>query len=329
MKEVMLRNKNNNSELSIVIVNWNVKNLLTRCLNSIYKTVKKIDFEIIVVDNASSDGSVKMVKDKFPTVILIENKVNVGFPLANNEAVKLSNGKLLLFINPDTEVHENAINKLYNRISKDDSIGIIGPKILLPNKKIEYNCARNFKTWYYIFFNIFFLKKLFPNNRLFGGELMGSWDHQETREIPCVNGACMLIKRDLFLKVGLFEKNMFFEDIDLCYKVKKVGKKILYLADASITHFSGVSRNAITDMEHYIYNTREVYYSHILFVKRYKTKFEYCLVRIIFVAGGIFRLFLTCFAFLLSLVIGRKFKHFDKKNIIRSIVMLQLGLFET
>jgi len=230
-------------KLSIVIVNWNVRELLRGCLESLRKATKSIDFQIFVVDNASVDGSVEMVKSEFPEVKLIENKGNQWFPKANNQALKLVKGEYTLLINPDTVVNDDVLTGMIGFIDSHPEIGMVGPKILLPDGSIQYECARELPTLSGAFFSLFYLKTLFPRHKIFSKEVFGGWDHKTSRIIPAISGACMLIRTALLKKIGFLDETipMYFEDIDLCKRVNQAGAKVYYLADAEIIHYSGQS----------------------------------------------------------------------------------------
>ncbi|MBI4844950.1 MAG: glycosyltransferase [Candidatus Omnitrophica bacterium] len=234
----------NSIMVSIIIVNWNTKELLQKCLESIYKGASDTSFEVIVVDNASSDGSVEFFKKKFPRVIIIENKSNQGFAKANNLAIRRCKGKYLLFLNPDTVVFNDSIKLLVNFLEENPNFDIVGPKIINPDKSVQFECARNFPTLLSELFCITVLDRLFPKNTIFGKYLMSYWNHNESKEVDAVSGACFLIKRAL-MQEFLFDEQFFMyaEDTDLFFMIKKNKKKIFFLANADIIHVRGGSSN--------------------------------------------------------------------------------------
>lgn len=233
--------------LSIVIVNWNVKQLLRNCLDSIFRTLDSLDFEIIVVDNNSCDGSSEMVKEQFPSIILIENKKNSGYGAANNQGIRISNGEYILILNPDTVIFPNSLQKLVTFLDQNPDVGAVGPKILNPDGSIQFECARNFPTLLTEFFVLTTLYKKFPNSRFFGKYLMSYWDHNDQKEVDLLSGACMLVRRKVFDEVGLFDETFFMytEETDLFYRIKKQGWKVYFLPSAQITHFWGKSTDQI------------------------------------------------------------------------------------
>ncbi len=230
-------------KLSIIIVNWNVKELLKKCLKSIFGTLVNLDFEVIVVDNNSSDGSVNMIKKKFPAVKLIINNKNVGFSKANNQAIKKSNSPYTLLLNPDTIIHLDALEILANFLDEHKDVAVVGPKVLNEDGSIQHECARHFPTPLSEFFVLTGLYKKFPKNKWFGYYLMNYWDHNDAREVDCISGSCMMIRKDILDKIGLLDEKFFMygEDVDLCYRIKQVDYKIWYLPEATITHFAGKS----------------------------------------------------------------------------------------
>lgn len=235
--------------LSVAIVSWNVKGLLNKCLESVFKAAKELQTEVIVVDNASSDASTEMVKNRFPQAILIENKQNIGFGAANNQAIKRSRGKYVLILNPDTEILGGSLNMMATFLNENPKVGAVGPKILNPDNSIQLTCARNYPTLTTEFFWLTTLVRRFPKNRVIGHYLMSYWDHNDRRQIDCLSGACMMVRRDVLEKSGLFDEGYFMygEDVDLCYRIKKAGWQIWYLPQAQIIHYGGASSKAISE----------------------------------------------------------------------------------
>lgn len=230
-------------ELSIIIVNWNTRDYLKECLLSLKEGLSGIDAEIWVVDNNSADGSVEMLGREFSYVNVIENKNNVGFGRANNQAIKKSNAEYILLLNPDTRVKKEAVSLMLSSLKEKENIAIAGPKVLNEDGSIQYECARQYPTAWNQFMVETTLYKRFPKSRIFGSYLMSYWDHKEAREVDCISGSCMMIKRSVLDKVSLFDESFFMyaEDVDLCYRIKKAGYKIWYLADAEIIHYQGRS----------------------------------------------------------------------------------------
>ena len=244
MKELRLR-----LDLSISIVNWNTKDLLRDCLKSIYENTHGIDYEIFVADNASTDGSSEMVEREFPQVKLIKNKENVGFAKANNQIIKESRANFVLLLNPDTVILDNAIGKMVRFMWSHSEVGAVGPKLLNPDGTIQFVCGRSFPTLSAVFFEKSLLSTLFPHNRITGKYYMGYWNHDDTREVDLLSGACMMVRRQTINEVGLMDEQFFMygEDVDWCYRIKQAGWKIYLLADAQVTHLGGQSVEVLDD----------------------------------------------------------------------------------
>lgn len=227
----MVKNK---MGLSIIIVNYNQNKYLEKCLDSIYKNIKG-SFEVFVVDNNSK---IKPELSKFPKVKLIFNKENLGFAKANNQAIKKARGVCILLLNPDTIIKED-LNEAVSFLEKNKNIGILSLKLVLANGKLDKACKRSFPRVRDILFKAIGLSFLFPNSKLFSSYNLTYLDANKLTEVECVNGAFMLVRREVFEKVSGFDEKFFLfgEDIDFCYRVKKAGFKIVYCPEAEILHF--------------------------------------------------------------------------------------------
>lgn len=204
--------------------------------------------QIYVVDNNSEDGSVEIIKNAFPQVKLIENKTNIGFAQANNQAISQAKGRYVLILNPDTLFLDASLKKMVDFIDNHPEIGMIGPKLLNSDKEtIQYWCARKLPNLLDVFFEYTKLSKLFPHNRLFGRHLMSYWDHNDSHAVECISGACMLIRNEVLEMVGSFDENypLFTEDTDLCHRIHTANWKIFYFAEAQIMHFGGQSTSKL------------------------------------------------------------------------------------
>lgn len=234
---------NNNKELSIIIVNYKNYKLTIKCISSIISTVNNLNYEIIVIDNNSPNDSFEKIKDKFiqeTKVNIIKNKKNSGFGGANNLGAKLSKGKYLLFLNPDIIVLKDAINIMLYSLKKYDDIGLISGKLLNDDYTIQYSCRTILP------FNKFLVCRT-PLSKFIGKEkkeeinsiyLMKDYNHNYKKEVDWVMGACMLLEKSFFLKLEGFDDKyfMYFEDVDLCFKVKANNKKVIYLPQARMVH---------------------------------------------------------------------------------------------
>lgn len=230
-------------DVSICIVNWNAKNLLQRCLESIKDKTAGLAYEIIIVDNNSQDDSVRMVKFEYPECLIVESKINLGFAKGNNRAVEEASGKYILYLNPDTELVSNAIYGLFCFLEKNADYGAVGCKLVDSDGHIQFTCARTFPTPLNQFTLLTMLNKLLPNSRTFSTVEMNYWDHMDSREIDCLSGACIMVRKHIIDSINGFDENyfMYAEDVDLCYRIKKQSWRIYYLAEYSIFHHEGGS----------------------------------------------------------------------------------------
>lgn len=233
-------------DLSIVIVNYNSKDFVLRCIKSIKinfaKELENNEFEIIVVDNASSDNS-KSVLEKEKEITFIYNSKNLGFSKANNVGIKKSSGRYVLFLNPDTIVYKDTLKKMIDFMDEHKKVGAATCKVVMKNEEIDDATHRGFPTpWNSLMFFIGF-SRLFPKSRIFNGYHMGWLDMDKTHEIDALAGAFMMVRRTAGEKVGWWDEDYFFygEDLDFCYMLKQNGWKIYYVADVSIFHHKGVS----------------------------------------------------------------------------------------
>jgi len=229
------------TDVSVSIVNFNAKEYLDRCLTALYKSITRHSFEVIVVDNASNDGSADLVKLKFPSAKLIVNSSNLGFIKANNIGIKNSRGRYILCLNNDTEVLDGSIDKLIDFMDSNPDAGAAGPKLLNSDRTLQMQCRREFPTLSNSLFYFSGLNRFFPKNKLFGGYLLTYLDDKNTVEVDCLCGAAMIVRREAIEKVGLMDESyyMYGDDIDWCYRIKKAGWKIYYLPGAEIIHYGG------------------------------------------------------------------------------------------
>jgi len=230
-------------ELSVIIVNYNVKYFLEQCLHSVYSALKGIDAEVFVVDNNSVDGSVALVKQKFPQVNLIENANNTGFSVANNQAIKVAKGKYILLLNPDTIVQEDTFLKVLKHMNENPNIGGLGIKMLDGKGNFLPESKRGLPTPAVAFYKIFGLAKLLPQSKTFGKYHLTFLDKDKTHEVDILSGAFMLLRKEVLDKIGLLDETFFMygEDVDLSYRITQAGYKNCYFAESSIIHYKGES----------------------------------------------------------------------------------------
>lgn len=227
-------------QVSILIVNYNTSELLINCIKSIYKQTSFIEFEIIVVDNHSSDDSVSKVRKDFPNVKVIENNQNIGFAKANNQAINESTGEVILLLNSDTIVLDGAIEKSFRFFKDHPDAGVVGCKLMNPDRSLQPSC-RSFPSLLNYLSESFFLYKLFPKSQIFGRPFMTFLDYKNIVKVDVVTGAFMMIKRDVLDHVGLLDDGFFMysEETDFCYRVRKNGWQIYYYPGAQIIHIRG------------------------------------------------------------------------------------------
>ncbi len=224
-------------DLSVIIVNWNTRNLLVRCLNSIYQTVRTVEMEVWVVDNGSKDGSGAAAAERFPETKFVQNKVNFGFAKANNQVLNMAAGRYLLLLNPDTEVSPGAVEKLISFMDAHLEAGGAGAQ-LINSDGSKQNSIANFPSLATELLNKSILRWLFPKQ--FPGK---ERNYSEPIEVDSVIGACMMVRREALDQVGFLDEDyfLFLEETDWCYRMKRAGWKIYHVPQAEVYHFQGKS----------------------------------------------------------------------------------------
>ena len=225
-------------DLSISVINWNTRDLLEECLKSIYSNIYKVSFEVWVVDNGSSDGSREMIKTEFPQVRFIENKDNLGFARANNQAIKRSSGKYELLLNPDTLIRESALEAMVSFMEANARVGICGCRLLNEDGSVQPSCGK-FPDLFTIFLHMTKLNYLYPGNR-FSRRFMGAGlDGGGAEEVDWATGACLLVRHQAMEEIGLLDERFFMycEDLDWCRRMKDAGWKVYCLPQAEVVHY--------------------------------------------------------------------------------------------
>lgn len=311
-------------DVSIIIVNYNTKELLRQCINSIYQNVKDISFEIIVTDNASSDGSTDMLEAEFPSVNLIKSKKNGGFAYGNNLAIKQSKGRYIFLLNSDTIIIKDVITKMVNYMDKNQSAGMIGPKLL--NKDLSHQTSiSGFPTFKREFYHIYKFKNLLkiPIVKKILIKISGKIgskdveqymenykDIEKPQEVQVLVGAALLIRRKIINDIGLLDERyfMYYEEIDYCYQAYKAGWKSIYYPNGCIIHLIGQSgertSKRINEITFY-----ERYKSMIKYFRKNHGKTKEILVRINLILGLTIRILANVIIFI--------FKH--DRNILHNI----------
>lgn len=232
-------------DLSIVIVNYNTRNILKECLYSIKQNSGNIEYEVIVVENASNDGSAEMVRSEYPGILLIQNVENLGFAKANDQGIRIARGQYILLLNSDTVVLGDSLKPCIDFMSRNPRIGILGCGVFDHFRPMQLTCYRhpNLLTEA-IFFTIKILKDF--RDPFTDLKWMCYWDHLATKEVDCLAGCFMLVRREVFDKVGLLDERFFlyYEDAEFCWRVRRKSEyKIVYYPDAKIVHMGGMSKN--------------------------------------------------------------------------------------
>lgn len=276
-------------KLSIIIVNYNTYDLTKQTIESIIKEHHNFNYEVILVDNASSDGSINKLQDTFRNIVttqrlrIIINKDNLGFAKANNIGIKFARGKYILLLNSDTVLKENCLEKCIAKMEKDKNIGALGCKVILANGELDHACKRGFPTpkasLYY------FLKLHIKNPSKYGQYNALHLREDDIGEVDCLTGAFMLMPKLIFDKVGGLDEDFFMygEDIDLCYKIKELGYKILYYPEAQIIHYKGGSSKK--KRSKVIYDFHQAMW--IFYKKHYYKKYNFAVTFLVSIGIGL------------------------------------------
>ena len=260
-------------DLSIVIVSWNTRGILHDCLSSVYEETNNVSFEVIVIDNASTDGSGEMVKSEFPQVILLENRKNRGFAAANNQGITIAKGRYVLLLNSDTVILDNAIARTVAFADAHTDAAVVGCRVLNPDRTLQRTCFM-FPSILNMLLSSSYLYKLFSKSKFFGRERMTWWDRSDVRGVDVVTGCLMLVRREAIEQVGGMDEQFFMygEETDWCYRFKEAGWKVMFTPCAEIIHLGGASsRQKQSEM---ILQLRG---SILLFMKKHKSFLTYTL----------------------------------------------------
>lgn len=230
-------------QLSVIVVNYNVEYFLDQCLSSVRNASKNLEIEVIVVDNASKDGSVELLEKKYSDFHLILNKDNVGFSKANNQGIEISQGKYVLLLNPDTVVQEDSFEKVIKYMDAYPETGGLGVRMIDGKGNFLPESKRGLPTPMVAFYKIFGLSRIFPKSKRFGQYHLGHLSEFETNEIDILSGAFMLMRKEALDKVGNLDESFFMygEDIDLSYRIQQGGYKNVYFPETTIIHYKGES----------------------------------------------------------------------------------------
>lgn len=250
-------------DLSISTVNWNTRDILRECLKSIYDTVHNLDFEVTIVDNGSSDGSKEMVENEFSRVKLIINNANRGDSVGNNQAIKISKGEFILLLNSDTVVLADCAEEMVRCMKEEPSIAALACQALYytDKKTVQHDCRR-FPTIMTAVFDDTFLGRWFPGNKVIRRYRMRDWAHDDFREVEQPPVTCFMVRRKVLDTIGPLDENLFefYNDVDLCLRIRKAGFKIFYTPRAQVLHHGGASVARSSDAHRWWYKDKFYYY---------------------------------------------------------------------
>ena len=223
--------------VSVVIVTHNSRSFLDSCLESLQRQSLFDRTEVILIDNASSDGSLDLVTGAYPWVLAAANRRNLGFAAAVNVGLRRASARYCVLLNPDTIVRPDAIARMLDVMAATPDAGIVAPKLINEDGSLQYSCRR-FYTWRVLALRRTPLGRLFRDSRVVGEHLMADFDHEETRAVDWVLGACMCLRREAMDQVGLLDERFFlyFEDVDLCHRMRRHGWRVLYHPPAVVVH---------------------------------------------------------------------------------------------
>ena len=245
-------------EVSIVIVNFDTNDFVLECLYSIFVLNEDVDTEVIVIDNSSTDQSVKSIEQFFPTVKLIQNSSNIGFAAASNKGLCLTSGEFVLLLNPDTFLPCSSLRKCIDYLKKNPEIGLLTPKLIKPDGSLDWACKRSFPTPADLLLRMLKLDRLFPDSKFFGHYSLSYLDSNKSTEVECIAGAFMLARRKAVDVVGLLDESFFlyFEDLDWSYKFNVLKWKVFYYSEVVVWHYKrGATR------KHESFAIKQFYYA--------------------------------------------------------------------
>jgi hypothetical protein len=251
-------------DLSVIVVNYNTSTFLRNCLQSVFEQTRGLDYEVIVVDNASWDGSREMLQHEFPKVRTIFNSENKGFAAANNQAIRVAQGRYVLLLNSDTRVLDGAIQETFHFMEEHREASIVGCKLLNSDGTLQPSCM-SFPTVWNLFVESSFLYLVFPRTKLFGRYHMSYFNYDTIETVDFVTGAFMMIRRAVFESVGLFDESyfMYTEETDLCYRAKQHGFNVCFIPWTTIVHYG---RGSIDSTDRFL---EQVHQTQLQFVRKH------------------------------------------------------------
>ncbi|MDA8156342.1 MAG: glycosyltransferase family 2 protein [Actinomycetota bacterium] len=247
-------------KLSVIIISFNTRGILRRCLALLCGTLKDSACEVIVVDNNSTDGSLEMMAAEYPEITVIRNEKNVGFAKANNQAINIARGQYLLLLNSDAFATGNAVNLLVRFLDGHPAAGIAGPKVLNPDGSLQSK-GYFFPSVFYSIFTLTKMHRIVPHKILSKILRHYYWNENETRDVDWVSGCCLLVRRDAITRIGPLSEDFFMycEDVELCFRAKKHGYQVWYVPEAVVTHLNCGSK--CENRQELLQASRQILYS--------------------------------------------------------------------
>jgi GT2 family glycosyltransferase len=276
------------SELSVILVNWNAGAELQNTLSALYQALATLPAsEVILIDNASTDGSAQAATQKFPALTVIYNSTNLGFGAANNIGFAQAQGCYILLVNPDLRITSAALQVMFDFMETHPQASMCGPKVLESDGvTISPWCARRDPRPWDVFCEYAFLTRLFPRQRLFACYVMGDWDHAANREVNALTGACMLVRREVIQQTGGFDERFFMygEDIDWCRRIRRDGWQVWFVASAEVQHEGAHSTRQVGD-----HGSRWSLESYLHYFRKWGSPFDVLKVRLALSSGNFVR----------------------------------------
>lgn len=302
-------------DLSIIVVNWNGKELLAKCLRCVETTIQQISYETYVVDNASTDGSQAMVRRDFPNVKLIANTANVGFATANNQAMKVAQGRYVLLLNSDAFVHEQTLDRMVKFMDEHPQAGMASCKLLYEDGSLQRSCAM-FPTLLTELFIALGLDKLFPKSPVFGRYLMTDWDYDTTRQVDVIMGAFMLVRRELIDTIGMMDETFFMysEEVDWCYRFKQAGSSVYFYPAVTCVHLWGGSSKAVK-----VESLLRLYRARVQFFRKHYGRLSAFLYKLILCFNALVRVGPGALYYLTRSNPASKQKHYAFRQLLKAI----------
>ncbi|MDZ7392974.1 MAG: glycosyltransferase family 2 protein [candidate division KSB1 bacterium] len=272
-------------DLSVIIPNYNTRGLLEGCLRSIFATCARLHVEVVVVDNASTDGSAAMVQSRFPQVRLVQNSQNVGFARAVNHGLNLASGEFLLLLNSDTEVKPGALEYCVEFLVRRPRAGAVGCRLVNPDGSLQPSCE-SFMSFAGIVWEAVFLDKLFPGSRLFGRMHLTYFTYDREEQVDYVKGAFLMTRRQTLEDVGLLDERFFFygEEMDWCYRARRKGWEVWFTPGATVVHYGGGSGDPVAP-EIFV----QLHKSRFLFYQKHHPPLSSVIARVVLAAGSLVR----------------------------------------